>query len=216
MRCPGCGAENPGDARFCGLCQRPLVQRPAQGIEQEAWTGKPDSPHVSKGGKVLVACLAAAVVLALVGVIVLFLRPTPSGKNKVSSLFIGNSYTYMNDMPSTVLKIARSLGDDLDYAMAAPGGHTLEQHAGDSATAARIKSKRWDAIVLQEQSQLPAVTPEQLKERLIISQVRRLDSMAHNSNPSCRTVLFETWGRKNGDGEFAGRRDLVYRPQGTS
>jgi hypothetical protein len=44
-------------------------------------------------------------------------------------LFVGNSYTYYNNMPQIVANIALSLGDELIYDSSTPGGHTLEQHS---------------------------------------------------------------------------------------
>jgi len=39
-----------------------------------------------------------------------------------SVLFVGNSFTYVNDMPHTFVAICRSRGDQAVVDMAAPGG----------------------------------------------------------------------------------------------
>lgn len=128
-----------------------------------------------------------------------------SNPKNLSVLFIGNSYTYVNDLPATISKISQSLGNRLDYAMSAIGGYTLKQHASNQDTISKIKSKEWDFVVLQEQSQIPAVYSDAEKDEFIMPYARELDSIIHEANPSARTVFFETWGRKNGDSEFSFR-----------
>lgn len=113
-------------------------------------------------------------------------------------LFIGNSYTFVNDLPATVAKIAKSLGNTLVYDMSAIGGYTLMQHAGDQNTLAKIASRKWDYVVLQEQSQIPAVYNDTAKAQFIMPYAKQLDTMTHQANPAAKTVVFETWGRENG------------------
>jgi len=67
------------------------------------------------------------------------LRANPNAKT-ISVLFIGNSYTSVNDLPKTVSDIALSQGDIINYDMAAPGGYTLQQHTTDQTTLAKIKA----------------------------------------------------------------------------
>ena len=44
-------------------------------------------------------------------------------------LFLGNSYTYVNDLPNMVKQIALSFGDSLNYDQNTPGGATLQMHS---------------------------------------------------------------------------------------
>src|SRR5678816_986615 len=74
-------------------------------------------------------------------------------------LFIGNSYTYVNDLPGTFAKLARATGHDVVTGMVAAGGATLGQHASATTTKRAIDSLRWDYVVIQEQSQIPSVEP---------------------------------------------------------
>src|SRR5207253_8398187 len=77
-------------------------------------------------------------------------------------LFIGNSYTYVNDLPAMFADLARSGGHRVEVGMVAEGGATLRDHAGSVATAAKLTSAKWDVVVLQEQSEIPSL--EQLGE----------------------------------------------------
>ena len=124
---------------------------------------------------------------------VLQARPT-----KVSVLFIGNSYTAVNNLPLLVDSIASAAGDTLEWDMAAPGGYTFALHSADVNTLAKIHQRSWDYVVLQEQSQLPSFEPASV-DSTTIPFALFLDSVIHASNACTQTVFYETWGRKYGD-----------------
>ena len=69
-------------------------------------------------------------------------------------LFIGNSYTYSNDLPGLFTQLAGSLGNTVETAMVAPGGFTFEGHTTNPASQNAIAQGDWDVVVLQ--SLLPA------------------------------------------------------------
>jgi hypothetical protein len=81
----------------------------------------------------------------------------PADSSCVRVLFLGNSYTYVNDLPATFARLAASGGRQVETAMVAGGGETLDQHALSSESLARISSGPWTYVVLQEQSEIPAV-----------------------------------------------------------
>lgn len=111
---------------------------------------------------------------------------------KIRVLFLGNSYTYVNDVPQLTANIAAGLGDTLVFDTYAPGGYTLHRHSTDATSLNKIKGK-WDYLVLQEQSQLPALEVYQN------STLYTLCSLFRSHNPCSRIMLYMTWGRKNGD-----------------
>ena len=74
-------------------------------------------------------------------------------QDSTSILFIGNSYTYFNNMPSIFADIAASFGNHVDYASQTTGGMTFAGHAGNSNTYSAMNSSDWDYVVLQAQSQ---------------------------------------------------------------
>jgi Secretion system C-terminal sorting domain len=113
-------------------------------------------------------------------------------------LFIGNSYTAVNDLPGMLQQIALSLGDTLYKDSNTPGGYTFQLHSVNTTTLAKINAQDWDHVVLQAQSQEPAFDPAQVA----IDTYPYADSLAKfvYQNDSCSRVLFYmTWGRKNGD-----------------
>src|SRR5208282_592301 len=90
-------------------------------------------------------------------------------------LFIGNSYTYTNDMPGLVAQIAISTGNTLIYDSNAQSGWTLEQHWNDSTTRQQIREGYWDYVVLQEYSQNPSY-PDSFQEVYVYPYVNFLNN----------------------------------------
>jgi hypothetical protein len=105
-------------------------------------------------------------------------------------LFIGNSYTSVNDLPHLVAGLAQASGRKLDVAQVTPGGCTLEQHVQTSGAMQQIRARKWDVVVLQEQSQLPVVKPE-----MMYAAARQLD--AEIQKQKSKTVFYLTWARQN-------------------
>ncbi len=113
-------------------------------------------------------------------------------------LFIGNSYTYVNDLPKLLKDIGTSYGDSIYTDQNTPGGHQLIQHATNATTLAKIKQDQWDYVVIQEQSQKPSFNPTQVANDVYPYAKLLCDSI--KSNWSCsEPVFYMTWGRENGD-----------------
>ncbi|MDD4005097.1 MAG: hypothetical protein PHW69_07845 [Elusimicrobiaceae bacterium] len=128
-----------------------------------------------------------------------FCLPPAAADNGVRRvLFIGNSFTFANDMPEMFGAVAESLGVKVSVEQAAPGGYTLQQHAADKRTLAKIRAEKWAFVVLQEQSQRPQ-WPEELIAELVLPYARQIDSLIHENNDSVKTVYFETWAYESGD-----------------
>ena len=113
-------------------------------------------------------------------------------------LFIGNSYTYVNDLPQLLKDLALSYGDTIITDQSTPGGAQLIQHASNTTTLNKINAQDWDFVVLQEQSQKPSFSPSQVQNDVYPYAKALNDSI--KANYSCtETVFYMTWGRKNGD-----------------
>jgi len=69
-------------------------------------------------------------------------------------LFIGNSYTYGNDIPSIVKQLAAAAKESrvLETGMIAKPAYSLAQHWKDGEALKEIQRVYWDYVVLQEQS----------------------------------------------------------------
>jgi len=113
-------------------------------------------------------------------------------------LWIGNSYTGVNNLPLLTYNLALSAGDTIIYDSNTPGGMTFNGHSTNAATLQKIGSGSWDNVVLQAQSQEPSFSPAQVASQTIPF-ARKLDSLIHLSSPCAETVFYMTWGRKYGD-----------------
>ena len=115
-------------------------------------------------------------------------------------LFIGNSYTQVNDLPQMVADIAQSMGESMEYRSNTPGGCTFEMHCHNQSMT-WICEGGWDVVVMQEQSQLPAF-PLDSVEMYVFPFAQQLVDSIYAYNPCAEPMFFMTWGRKNGDTEF--------------
>jgi|WetSurMetagenome_2_1015567.scaffolds.fasta_scaffold63229_2 hypothetical protein len=111
-------------------------------------------------------------------------------------LFIGNSYTYANDLPTLFKNLSESAGKTVYTDMQAPGGYMLENHLTNTSTHDAIKRGIWNYVVLQEQSQTPVI--EYLRYHSMYPSATKLDSIIKTFNQNATTVFYMTWGRKNG------------------
>jgi hypothetical protein len=118
--------------------------------------------------------------------------PDPSGCVRI--LFIGNSYTYVNDLPATVAKLAASSGHRVAADSVAVGGATLADALGSADRRQRMAAVHWSFIVLQEQSQIPA-SPE-LRQQDMFPAARTLAGLVEAAG--AEPVLFETWAHRDG------------------
>ena len=117
---------------------------------------------------------------------------------KIRVLFVGNSYTYVNNLPLLISNLGLATGDSMYYDSSAPGGYTFFNHTTDVNTLAKISVGNWDYVVLQAQSQEPSFSPTQVSSQTLPFAVK-LDTLIKHYNPCATTVFYETWGRKNGD-----------------
>jgi hypothetical protein len=113
-------------------------------------------------------------------------------------LFIGNSYTYVNDLPALLSNAAQSTGDSVIYDSNCIGGYTFQLHSTNATTLQKIAQGNFDFVVLQEQSQLPSFPISQVQSS-VYPYAKTLDSLINVANPCTETVFYMTWGRKNGD-----------------
>lgn len=117
--------------------------------------------------------------------------------DSVRVLFIGNSYTYYNNLPETVQNIAASQKIKLSYKANTPGGCTLKKHFQNKKETADIKQGGWDFVILQEQSVAPA-KPTEIVAAETYTYAFKMDSLIHVYNPKAQVIFYMTWGHKDG------------------
>lgn len=133
---------------------------------------------------------------------VMFISAVSQAQETAKVLFIGNSYTYVNDLPSMLSSIATSFGDQVTHDSQTPGGTTFQGHTQNAATWNKINSQIWDFVVLQAQSQEPSFPDSQVNSSTIPYAMQLADSVYAN-NFCTEVMMYMTWGRKNGDPQWA-------------
>ena len=89
------------------------------------------------------------------------------GGPEISVLFIGNSYTYFNDLPTMVAEVACSAGYVINQDSSAAGGYSFGSHLNDANTQAKIAAQPWDLVILQNQSQIPGFPESQVMSQSV-------------------------------------------------
>ncbi|HOI55831.1 MAG TPA: hypothetical protein PLP01_11325 [Phycisphaerae bacterium] len=124
-------------------------------------------------------------------------------------LFIGNSFTYFNDLPAAVAALCESRGVSVHVGRYIRGGAGLETHWLDNLGIAEgrhmfclepaperkgglddaLAERRWDWVVLQGHSRDPLLTPEDFA-----AYGRRLHDAAATNG--ARTMLYQTFAHQ--------------------
>ncbi|GAB2594623.1 SGNH/GDSL hydrolase family protein [Spirosoma areae] len=109
--------------------------------------------------------------------------------DSVRVLFIGNSYTYGNDLPELLGQLMAAKGVKFGHESVTPGGATLQKQWEDGKAVAAIRRKPWDFVVLQEQSVRPFANRD-----AFFQYVRLLDAEVRKTG--AKTLLYATWAAK--------------------
>lgn len=113
----------------------------------------------------------------------------------MNALFVGNSFTFYNDMPKIAESIAKDLGYDLTCDSVTVGSHTLEQYADVTDEYGKILDDKlkssivYNFVLLQEQS-TRSYTHFDSFEKGVSTLVKKIHSTQENAEIS----LYETWG----------------------
>lgn len=117
-----------------------------------------------------------------------------SAVNCTRVLFIGNSYTYVNDLPGTFALLSSSGGHPVETGTDAQGGAMLTDHAAAASTTRTLNSAKWNIVVLQEQSQGPSI--EYFRQTQMYPAARQL--VAQIRGVGAQPMFFLAWARRDG------------------
>ena len=111
-------------------------------------------------------------------------------------LFIGNSYTYFNDMDKLFEGICRENGHPVNAFRVTKGGRKMISYLDPEDPITQqlesiLRERHYDVCFLQEQSLLPARDYDSFKTGM--THVKRMVG-----NQADRFILYATWARKAG------------------
>ena len=137
-----------------------------------------------------------------------FLVKAQIENDSIRMLFIGNSYTFYNNMPVMVQSTASSQGVKLACSKTTVGGYTLRKHLSNEQTLQAVKQGGWNYVVIQEQSELPSLYTEKVIAK-VYSAARSMDSLVRLYNKNVHIIWYMTWGRKDGSTKYGKSYPLV-------
>ena len=133
--------------------------------------------------------------LRIVAAAIALLLPATAPRNHSAGsplriLWIGNSYTYVNELPKIISQLADSAKLDRKPEITGilKGGETLKGHWANPAIQKAFEEK-WDVVVVQEQSTTPITAPDSL-----LKYGQLIADAAHKSG--ARVVLYVSWPQK--------------------
>ena len=125
-------------------------------------------------------------------------------QDTIKVLFIGNSYTYVENMPDLFRQIADSAGYKVKTQMFAPGGVSVgdisqgtQAHMNNPLVYENIRSDKWDYVVLQDNQGRFVLDYGQFPSSSLVIQghLQIRDSVLKN-NPLRQNDLVRRLGRK--------------------
>jgi hypothetical protein len=112
-------------------------------------------------------------------------------------LFIGNSFTHMNNMPKIFEHLANSLGKNVYADSIAVSGSTLKAHSERPSTYAKMKKRKWDYVLIQGFSREFAEDSSVIRTESIPYAKILIDSVLKTS-PCAQIYFYMTWGYEKG------------------
>jgi hypothetical protein len=136
---------------------------------------------------------------SLLFVLFLFLFFSCSESKKTKHiLFVGNSYTYRNNMPEIFEAIARSKGEDIRVSHVTRGKYTFYLHSKRKKLYRALNNENWDVIILQGSSRDMLRDSARFKKRTFPALDKML-GMIRKSQKEAQVYFYMTWPYRNGD-----------------
>lgn len=119
-------------------------------------------------------------------------------------LFLGNSFTYFNNLPTVFSQLCKEMGKDVFVASVTKGGASLREFLNpDNRIGAQLEDalkEPWDIVVLQEQSFRPVGNPQSFLSAAL--ELRQ-------KIPSADFLFYQTWAYRDGSQKLK-EKELSY------
>ncbi|NVN93659.1 MAG: T9SS type A sorting domain-containing protein [Bacteroidetes bacterium] len=135
-----------------------------------------------------------------------FIALNCNAQDTIRVLFIGNSFTYVENMPDLFRFIADSAGYRVKTQMYAPGGVSVgdvsqgtQAHMNNPIVYENIRSDKWDYVVLQDNQGRFVLDYGQFpSSSLVIEGHKQIRDSVLKNNPCAKMIWFSGWALKNG------------------
>jgi hypothetical protein len=117
---------------------------------------------------------------------------TACADRAVRILFIGNSLTYVGNLPAVFEALCKTSGHKCSAEMIAQGGATLKQRADDQSLSSALKLRAFDYVVLQERGGDYIALPSRTEDRA--NAERAAETLAVDARKlGLKTILLGTY-----------------------
>lgn len=124
---------------------------------------------------------------------------TPAPLQPLRVLFIGNSLTFVNEMPAMIAQLAAAAGQKrrFGYRRETPGGFGFSDHLANGAFRRQLRPGAWDFVVLQEQGQRAGWPSPVQRENEFYAPARALYREVQSAG--VQPVFYQHFARRDGD-----------------
>lgn len=134
----------------------------------------------------------------LMGLLLLSLSGMAQSSKVMKVLWIGNSFSFYNEMPTMVQDIASTQNVKLKITRFLKGGERFSGHLTNEKLIEALQDGGWDYVILQGYSSTPAYSTRSVIEN-VYPYAHTLDSLAKAHSPLVKVIYYMTWGHKNGN-----------------
>lgn len=120
--------------------------------------------------------------------------------DSIRVLWIGNSYTYVNDLPAIVKSIAATKKWNISNTRILKGGEQFSGHLKNARLTELLKKEKWDYVIMQEQSSNPSLSSETVAQKTYAPAKEIIEKVRQNS-PNAHIIFYQTWGHKYGNSQ---------------
>lgn len=132
------------------------------------------------------------------GILALFATSSVTAQSEpLKILFIGNSYTHMNNMPRMFEKISKEAGMNVIVEKSALSGASFHVHSQRKDMFQAINKRNWDYIILQGYSRELTFEPNYLDTATIPYLSQIIDTI-YKKNACTNLLFYMTWGYEDG------------------
>ena len=136
--------------------------------------------------------------MILLGLLLFSLTGNAQSNKVMKVLWVGNSFTFYNDMPTMVRDIAATQNVKLSITKFLKGGERFAGHLTNEKLIEALQNGGWDYVILQGFSSTPAYSTRSVIED-VYPYAHTLDSLAKAHSPMVKVIYYMTWGHKNGN-----------------
>ena len=119
-------------------------------------------------------------------------------KKTTRILFVGNSYTYRNNMPKLFERIAQSKGEQVEVSHITRGKYTFYLHSKRKKLYRALNNQKWDIIVLQGSSRDMLRDSTRFDKRTYPA-INKMLGMIEKSQKDAKVYFYMTWPYRKGD-----------------